>query len=499
MQYLALKPNAEEKQETLNLRQSETEDFESWAERLVDLGNDLLTMQATFNAQLLEAARNKISIRDNVDTCKRLSEIHKLLKEEGDPGFVVGYQVRFLPGEYTTRSVLDRSSEFENAKKLYSRGTIHDSDFLLYSEVDLSTHAQQAKANARESLRIEGKHLVEATRAEIDHFNNSLRGLRKLQLETTLQLKLRGSYLDLQAKQLEVILNYDSKAKKLLNAELDEKERESQLQTAISIRENELKSIKCLVPVHINDIELSKVLEKDPIPMLVSQSMLDELNCTATELESTQKNIKSQILDIRKQCKHSNTTIGKLKSDLEHYQNQCKEIQMQKFGKLLDGKFNFSTGCADSSFDFLLMLYHTSFSPASILDINPVATNNHSKEVDAIQQELDSIHRQAVENARKDKSRLQAQLLSTTNENTKLLREIASLREQHLKIDEDMKRATASNSYNKSTMSNDKAEYEKFCALSAAQKQEIEMLLLKIQALKSKCGHVAVNHELGHL
>ena len=86
---------------------------------------------------------------------------------------------------------------------------------------------------------------------------------------------------------------------------------------------------------------------------------------------------------------------------------------------------------------------------------------------------------------------LKDKLLSVTQENTALLKEIAALKEHHMKINEEIKDAS---SYKKKRVSkiseqNDAAsEKSKLVALASRQEREIELLKLEIQSLKTKCG-----------
>lgn len=90
---------------------------------------------------------------------------------------------------------------------------------------------------------------------------------------------------------------------------------------------------------------------------------------------------------------------------------------------------------------------------------------------------------------------LQSKFLSVTRENTKLLKEVAVLKEQHMKLNEDIKDVSSCNEKRdsqKSHQSNAASEKSKLVALASRQEQEIELLNLEIQSLKTKCGHVSV-------
>jgi len=82
-------------------------------------------------------------------------------------------------------------------------------------------------------------------------------------------------------------------------------------------------------------------------------------------------------------------------------------------------------------------------------------------------------------------------LLSVTQENTKLLKEIAVLKEQHMKLDGEIKDASSCKKKRESTISRQSdaaSEKAKLLALANRQEQEIELLKLEIQSLKTKCG-----------
>jgi hypothetical protein len=439
------------------------------ARRIITFEDELLTLQSSFHGRLLDAARSKIFIRDTVDlNNERLSEIHKLLKNEGDAP-IVGVQVKCLPGEYTSTSeqthATNKASIEHDAKKFYLRGSVHDSDFIMYQDVNLSDAAKTLKAQARDSLQNESMQLIQSTRAMISAFDDSLLNLEQTQLQLSLKLKLRGLSLDIQLKQLEVLLNHEAKVESLRSSELNDKE--NLLKTAMSERDNELQALEAIVAVHIEDLEVNTISE----PMLVAKVLLDDLNNETSELESKAKEATAKHSDLRRQQKRLTGVISKLKGELTQHMDVCKELQIQKFGRLVD---------------------------SSVLDMSPITRAGQSEEVEQLQDELESFHRQDLEKAKNEQAKLKVLLLSTTQENTKLLREAASLRDHQLKVDEKTKRATSLPiARDKLTTKDDKAEYERFLVTSSRQKEEIEMLQMEIKSLKTKCGHVAAKHVLG--
>jgi hypothetical protein len=84
--------------------------------------------------------------------------------------------------------------------------------------------------------------------------------------------------------------------------------------------------------------------------------------------------------------------------------------------------------------------------------------------------------------------------LSITQENTKLLKEIASLKERHLKLLEEIKDATSFNekkAVNASRTMNTAPEKAKLLTVANDQEQEVELLKLEIQSLRTKRGKIA--------
>ena len=84
----------------------------------------------------------------------------------------------------------------------------------------------------------------------------------------------------------------------------------------------------------------------------------------------------------------------------------------------------------------------------------------------------------------------------------KLLHEIASLKQQQMKLNEDIKEASSYKSNNASSSSRDNKsnatsnEKKKLQAVARNQEKEIELLKLEIQSLKSKCGHVSLESRI---
>jgi hypothetical protein len=86
---------------------------------------------------------------------------------------------------------------------------------------------------------------------------------------------------------------------------------------------------------------------------------------------------------------------------------------------------------------------------------------------------------------------LKDKLLSITHENTKLLKEIASLKQQHLSLLQEMKDAKSFNEkkeVNASRTIDTAPEKAKLLTVANAQEQEVELLKLEIQSLRTKRG-----------
>lgn len=79
-------------------------------------------------------------------------------------------------------------------------------------------------------------------------------------------------------------------------------------------------------------------------------------------------------------------------------------------------------------------------------------------------------------------------LLSATRENTKLLKEVATLKEQHMKIEEAIKDVASCKKKTTRTRGVAASEKSKMLALTNRQEQEIELLNLEIKSFKTKCG-----------
>ncbi|KAL3817411.1 hypothetical protein ACHAXA_011040 [Cyclostephanos tholiformis] len=78
-------------------------------------------------------------------------------------------------------------------------------------------------------------------------------------------------------------------------------------------------------------------------------------------------------------------------------------------------------------------------------------------------------------------------------DNTELLKEIASLKERHLALLKDATSFNEKKAINASRTMNTTPEKAKLLAVANQQKQEIELLKLEIQSLRTKRGHVSMD------
>ena len=432
--------------------------LKSSAEHIVVLEDELVKLQTNFNRQLRDVAREKILIRYTIDAHnKRLREIHDILKEEGE-ATIINEQVTFHLGEYDSCNFeSERRDTIQDANRFYVKCTIHDSDFLLHGDIDLSSSAAGLKSRANASLQSESKQLIISAQSAIDKFENSLSHMKQIRFEVALRLKLKLLLFEALSKQVEVLLAYDAK------------DDDPVMGINMSKKKDDLKSIQCVVPVLLSDVEVCK--KTNWLPMLTSKKMLDDTNLEIAGLEINLEDAKSQALCLRRDRKRLNNKIATMRNELLNHQGRCEEIQIQKFGKRVD---------------------------PSVLDVSPVKANQ-TKEVDQLQNELELFHQRNIDHAKKNQASLKGQLLSVTNVNTKLLHETASLREQQMKTDQEIKRASSSKTRSNAIKTSENHEYEKFLALSFEQKEQIELIKQEIEVLKSKCGHVSYHNNVGLL
>jgi hypothetical protein len=93
---------------------------------------------------------------------------------------------------------------------------------------------------------------------------------------------------------------------------------------------------------------------------------------------------------------------------------------------------------------------------------------------------------------KKEHITLKDELLFITKDNTKLLKEIATLKGRHMELLEKIKDATSSNekrASNESLAMNAASEKAKLKEVASRQEREVEQLKLEIQSLRTKRGN----------
>jgi len=93
---------------------------------------------------------------------------------------------------------------------------------------------------------------------------------------------------------------------------------------------------------------------------------------------------------------------------------------------------------------------------------------------------------------KKEHLALKDKLLFVTQENTKLLKEIASLKGRQMGLLEEIKDATSSNekSVDDSRATNAASEKANLKEVASRQEREVELLRLEIQSLRTKRGNL---------
>ncbi len=94
---------------------------------------------------------------------------------------------------------------------------------------------------------------------------------------------------------------------------------------------------------------------------------------------------------------------------------------------------------------------------------------------------------------KKEHLALKDKLLFVTQENTKLLKEIASLKGRQMGLLEEIKDATSSNekrASNDSRATNAASEKANLKEVASRQEREVELLRLEIQSLRTKRGNL---------
>jgi len=90
---------------------------------------------------------------------------------------------------------------------------------------------------------------------------------------------------------------------------------------------------------------------------------------------------------------------------------------------------------------------------------------------------------------------LKGKLLAVTQKNTNLLQELAALKQQEQKIEAEIKDVSTYDQKNVAASAKNKSTVEKkkqLLAVARRQEEELQLLRLEINKLKTKCGHVSV-------
>ena len=100
-----------------------------------------------------------------------------------------------------------------------------------------------------------------------------------------------------------------------------------------------------------------------------------------------------------------------------------------------------------------------------------------------------------MDEKRQQHSVLKGKLLAVTQKNTSLLQELATLKQQEQKIEAEIKDAStydqkpkAASAKNRSTLD----EKKQLLAVARRQEEELQLLRLEINKLKTKVGHVSI-------
>lgn len=445
---------------------------------LLLLEDVLLRMQSKFNSELLELASDKIYLRDYVHAqIERVKEINDILGN-GDELIENIMQIEFISGEYTDQQGSGlppskyASMHMLDEQKLrdYFRGTIFDTAFLLCNDAGLSPEDEKANAHTRLVLERERAQLINEMKDRSKSFDESLTELVNKQAAIAFKLKLGEAQLALLAKQIEILSDFDAQENSLKSTLVDGIEYEKALKELHGCRQGKLNSLKVSVALSFSDINLPEKQGDGDGPVLFSHHELKNLKDTYVKLENDIKDHKANIQGMRTEKRSLSTSISKLKTELKQHQHKCNEIKIQKFGKVVD---------------------------ASVLDISPVPEYDDESDVMKMQNKIESCYQRDLEQVHKEQHMLKDKLLCVTNENTQLLRNISSLREQHMQLNEDIQNMSSSGKNGGAKKDHsDASEHMKFLALASQQKQEIERLQLEIQSLKSKKGHVNMNFRL---
>ena len=104
-----------------------------------------------------------------------------------------------------------------------------------------------------------------------------------------------------------------------------------------------------------------------------------------------------------------------------------------------------------------------------------------------------------MDQQRQQHSVLKGKLLAVTQKNTNLLQELAALKQQEQKIEAEIKDASTYEQKNVAASAKSKSaveEKKQLLAVARRQEEELQLLRLEINKLKSKVGHVSIESQL---
>ena len=104
-----------------------------------------------------------------------------------------------------------------------------------------------------------------------------------------------------------------------------------------------------------------------------------------------------------------------------------------------------------------------------------------------------------MDEKRRQHSVLKGKLLAVTQKNTNLLQELAALKQQEQNLEAEIKDASTYDQKNAAASAKNKSvleEKKQLLAVARRQEEELQLLRLEINKLKSKAGHVSIESRL---
>ncbi|CAK4692665.1 unnamed protein product [Aphanomyces euteiches] len=197
--------------------------------------------------------------------------------------------------------------------------------------------------------------------------------------------------------------------------------------------------------------------------LVFNQSVVHRLSQRIGTLQDENKSLRQVFRDLHKQQNQllrDKTRQNELIGDI---QDKCNQLQMLKFGRLID-----------------IDLLDKACDTGSLMDLQ---TKVRTKEIHGQKQ---------VADAKGEQQRLKMEILKATEENTRLLSEIAVLSERQFSLEKELNQADINN-----TLEDDSAHLEremherkKLVELVKLQSREIEALKQEVNMLRGKKGRV---------